>query len=119
MADDFLKRFIDYQESRDRAQEERDYATSTRLRLFAADGKTEVMRWRLIDLFDYMAFTSGYSVEWQGKHYRISAQVPVGVVDESPAEDGVQYEIIYQEITDEDPLRDYERDAGSHQLPEE
>lgn len=103
---DFLQRFVEHQASRDHDKEWADYVASTALHLVDADGKT-VQEYPLV-VVDNWTREGAYMIAWRGRHYRVTAIVPRGIVE--GATHGFANEIVAHEIDERDPLRDYERD---------
>ena len=112
--DPFLQQFFKYQASRDCVQEHRDYVASTAVRLKDVAGET-VKEWPLAELLGFPENT--YTVEWCGRYFRVNAIVPRGIVE--GATHAFDNEIVASEVTEDDPLRDYEREQGAFKLPVE
>jgi hypothetical protein len=110
----FLERFAEDQEGRDREQERKDYVLNTAVRLKDSADKN-VIEWPLASLLGFPQETP-YAVEWNGKFYRLGACVTTGIIP--GATHGKECEIVFDEITAEDSLRDYEREAGPFKMPE-
>ena len=110
---DFLKRFIEYQAGRDHKQEWCDYVASTAVRLTNSAGATIYER-PLAELPNFPREIPA-TLEWCGKQYRVNAVIPRGIID--GATHAFKNEIIGDEITNADPLRDYEFEE-LYKLPE-
>ena len=80
-------------------------------------GDTEVARWPLASLPGFPEETP-YTALWRGRHFRVGAIAPVGIVDEGTTTAGFENEIVCDDVG-EDGLRDYERKAGSYRLPDD
>lgn len=112
-AADFLRRFDDYQSTRDRNQEWRDYVKATALRLVDGSGKTVLER-PLADIPGLQSHQDFEMIEWRGSIYRVNAIVPCSVV--AGATHAFANEVVADEVTDKEPLRDYERGRVPLQL---